>query len=221
MRRLLYVAAAACVLFAGCKKEIILPKNKVTTLEVTSLYATYARMKGEMVFWHDGPEWKAGFQYSTSRVFSDFEEVEGFWESEYIIVRTIDVLPPSTHYYYRAFLFQSGSYIYGETKEFTTLPVSSMIETLDYTKEQEGYVTLNGKVFISMVAAINFEFGFYAGESEDDMNKVYSYGYHPLKEQFSFKVSEDTFSGQLYYKAYVSLDGVEFFGELKRYEKAN
>lgn len=222
MRRLLYVVAAACVLFAGCKKTVATQDIQITTLDVTSLTALSVQLRGEAIFWHNGPKWEIGFQYSTSPDFSDSKEEEAYWESYNTIVRTTTELTPSTRYYYRAFLCQRDRYIYGETKEFTTLPVSSMIETKDYTIEQQGYVTLNGRVSISDIYYSYSEFGFYTGSSESNLEKYYIKSGKPEGEYFNVMIPENEFSSdRLYYKAYVEINGVPYSGEVKYYEKSN
>lgn len=222
MRRLIFVAAAACVLFAGCKKTVATQDIQITTLDVTSLTALSVQLRGEAIFWHNGPKWEIGFQYSTSPDFSDSKKEEAYWESYNTIVRTATELTPSTRYYYRAFLRQRDRYIYGETKEFTTLPVSSMIKTKDYTIEQQGYVTLNGWIFVSDIPNFCSEFGFYTGSSESNLEKYYIKSGKPGREDFEVMIPENEFSSdRLYYKAYVEFNGVSYSGEVKYYEKSN
>ena len=154
--------------------------------------------------------------------FSDSKEEEAYWDEYNIFSLQIRDLTPATRYYYRALVVQRDHYTYGETKEFTTLPVSAMIETLDYAIEKEGYVTLKSKVDVSNMPYYVTHYGFYAGASEYNMEQISSLGGSPIGGIYSEPISDTRFSGsRIYYKAYLRLNDVEYFGELKCYEKSN
>ena len=210
--------ATACVLFTGCKKEMTMTETRVTTLGVDNLSAACVIMKGTAFYSKLGPHKYVGFQYSTSADFADSKEKEGVYNGYDYFMQRFPGLSPSTRYYYRAFVCQGGNYTYGETMDFTTLPVSTLVETLDYTNEKEYYVTLKGKVCLTNTWFSIVEYGFYVGASEGEMEKIISYSGYPPAEGYSWLCPDNYNSGQFYYKAFVRLDDVTYFGEMKHYQ---
>lgn len=218
MKRIIFVAFVALALTTGCKKDVIMTETRVTTLDVESLSAACVVMKGMASYSKIGPSKYVGFQYSTSADFTDSKEGEGFYDGHDYFTRRFPGLTPSTRYYYRAFVCQHDRYTYGETREFTTLPVSTLVETLDYTNEKEYYVTLKGKVCLTNTWFSIVEYGFYVGASEGEMEKIISYSGYPPAEGYSWLCPDNYNSGQFYYKAFVRLDDVTYYGEMKHYQ---
>ncbi len=218
MKRIIFVAFATLMLATGCKKEMTMTETRVTTLDVESLSAACVVMKGMASYSKIGPYKYVGFQYSTSADFTDSKEGEGFYDGHDYFTRRFPGLTPSTRYYYRAFVCQHDRYTYGETREFTTLPVSTLVETLDYTTEVQDYVTLRCKVCLTNTLFSIVEYGFYAGPSEAEMTMLHSTYGLPEGEVFSWNCPDTYYSGQFYYKAFVRLDDVTYYGEMKHYQ---
>jgi hypothetical protein len=223
MRRLLFVMATACVLFTGCKKDVVMGNPQLTTLDVESLSAISVDLRADVRSWNDGPGWKRGFEYSTSADYSDSKVVDAYLYDKNLLQNTVIGLTPSTRYYYRAFLRQGSVYTYGGTVEFTTLPVSSLIETLDYAlNEEEEHVTMNGKLSVSHSwYYYTVEYGFYVGASEGEMQRAYSVIGIPSDGRFSQTLHYNYFRDYPYHKAFIRLDDVTYFGEVKHVELPN
>lgn len=219
MRRLIFVAFATLMLATGCKKDVIMGNPQLMTLEVESLSAVSVELRADVRSWSDGPGWKRGFEYSTSADYSDSWIVEAYLYDKNLLQNTVVGLTPSTHYYYRAFLRQGSVSTYGGTVEFTTLPVSSLIETLDYTFGEEEHVTMNGKLCV--LHSWNYyavEYGFYVGASEEEMERDYSVLGLPADGLFSQTYHYNYFRDYPYHKAFIRLDDTTYFGEVKHVE---
>lgn len=216
MRRLIFVAAAACVLFAGCKNEVIMGNPQVTTLEVASLSPVSASLMGTVDSWIDGPGWEMGFQYSTSADFSDLKEVDAYYYRDGEYRYELMALTPSTHYYYRLFLRQGGVYFYGNTMEFTTLTVSSMIETRDAREEGQGNIRMEARLTLWNAFFYEYEYGFCVGSSAEQQDQKYR-SFVLVGEDYYY-VLYNIQPGDFWYKAYVTIDGNTYYGELKHYQ---
>lgn len=217
MKKFLSVAFLALALATACKKEVTMQENPVTTLDVTIVSAISTEFRGESHFWQGGPNREVGFQYSTNADFSDSKEVKATFDDRNSFYCQIRYLTPSTHYYFRAYLLQGGAYTYGNTKEFTTSPLSTLIETLNPIVEDSGHVRLKGRLSLQGVHYGNIlDYGFYAGTSEGQLDRLYA---GSLYEEDYYCSDYLEFSpGQLYFKAFVTLDGNTYYAEVKSFD---
>jgi len=158
-----------------------------------------------------------GFQYSKSSGIlpSNSKAVEATdADASYNYTSGITGLEPKTTYYYRSFVRQNGQDTYGDTKEFTTLDIGSLLETRDATDINATSAKLNAKLDLTDVISKSITYGFYWGTSETSLNTKISGGI----------ISDNTFSSllnnlshktQYWYKAYVKLDGLTLYSDTK------
>ena len=162
---------------------------------------------------------QVGFQYSTSAGIlpSNSTTIEATDADEnYNYTSSITGLEPDTKYYFRSFVRQNGQDTYGETKNFTTKDVASLLETRDASGIEAAKATLNAKLDLTDIIAGNISYGFLWGTSESAMNNdykcsaIYENAISAALESLSHKT-------QYWYKAYVTLDSQTFFGEVKSF----
>lgn len=203
MKKLLSVAFLVLALATACKKEVVDSQIMVNTHDATMISAVSAELWADVRLWKYSDDWGYGFQYSTSPDFSDPVSREAsFDKGEFWL--TLTGLTPSTRYYCRAYLCMYGTYYYGEIKDFTTSPLSSMIETLRPVVDDTGWIRLKAKLNLSRVPCSHFQYGFYVGESEDQLDQLYE-GYG-LESGYYYSKPADFTPGLLYYRAFVTLD---------------
>lgn len=156
---------------------------------------------------------KIGFQYSLSSGIlpSNATTIEVNDANEnYNYTTSITGLKPATTYYFRSFVHQNGQYTYGETKEFTTKDVSSILETKIATNVVATKSTLNAKLDLTDVSYDHISYGFYWGTSQDyDFLRGVSIG----ENEYSASLTCLCPLTQYWYKAYVRLDDQVFYGD--------
>ena len=164
------------------------------------------------------PDLKTGILYSTGAgvLFGSATAIEATVFDEgfnYSIVT--EVLEPETTYYYRSYIIQNNEITYGDTKSFTTLPVSSMIQTLDATEVDAGVATLNATLDLTDCKYDAIEYGFKltpqggvegSFKANNLSNKAYSYKVETLVRDKQYDVA-----------AYVTLDGRTYTVESKSF----
>ena len=160
-----------------------------------------------------------GFQYSTSAGIlpSNSITVEATdADANYNYTMGITGLEPNTKYYFRSYVRQKGQDTYGETKDFTTKDVASMLETKDATGIQATKATMNAKLDLTDVQYGNLTYGFLLGSSEADLNTDFKCT--EIKDNaISATLSNLSHKTQYWYKAYVKLDSQTFNGEVKAF----
>ena len=125
-------------------------------------------------------------------------------------------LEPETTYYYRSFVSQYGQDTFGETMEFKTKDIESLIETKDATGVEASKATLNAKLNLTDVKYNNIDYGFYWSTSESSQNS-YLKGGKIAEHTFTAAMSNLSHKTQYWYKAYVTLDSQTFYGEVKTF----
>ena len=83
----------------------------------------------------------------------------------------ITLLDPETTYYYRSYVTQNGQDTYGETKEFTTKELSSLIHTLEATNISAVSARVNFSVDMTDVQCENYSYGLYYGLASNSSPK--------------------------------------------------
>ena len=212
MKKLLSVAFLVLALATACKKEVVESQIMVRTHDVTMVSAVSAELWADVHLWKYSDDWDYGFQYSTSPDLSAPVSMEaGFDKGEFWL--TLTGLTPSTHYYYRGYLRMNGTYYYGDIKEFTTSPLSTMIETLRPVEDDAGWIRLKAKLNLWGVPYSHYQYGFYVGESEDQLDQLFE-GYD-FESGYYYSKSSDFTPGLLYYRAFVTLnDSNTYYGEV-------
>ena len=162
---------------------------------------------------------KIGFQYSKSAGIMpsnsttiDAEDAD----ANYNYTTTVTGLDPDTKYYFRSFVRQNGQDTYGETKEFTTKDVASLIETRDASGVEAAKATLNAKLDLTDVQYKTLAYGFLWGTSESALNTDVKCT--EIKDNaISTPLTKLSHKTQYWYKAYVTLDSQTFYGEVKTF----
>ena len=165
---------------------------------------------------------KVGFQYSKSAGIlpSNSTTIEATdADANYNYTASITALEPATKYYFRSFVRQNGQDTYGETKEFTTKELASLIETKDASGVEATKASLNAKLDLADVKYSSISYGFYWGASESSQNNGLSGG--EIKDNaYSAPLTGLSHKTQYWYKAYVKLDEQTFYGEVKTFTTA-
>ena len=116
---------------------------------------------------------KVGFQYSKSAGIlpSNSTTIEATdADANYNYTASITALEPATKYYFRSFIRQNGQDTYGETKEFTTNDVASLLETKEASGVEATKATLNAKLDMTDVLYKSLAYGFLWGTTESALN---------------------------------------------------
>lgn len=162
---------------------------------------------------------KVGFQYSKSAGIlpSNSTTIEATdADASYNYTAAITGLDPETKYYFRSFVRQNGQDTYGETKEFTTKDVASLLETRDASGVEAAKATLNAKLDLTDVLFKSLAYGFLWGTSESALNTDYKCT-EISDNAISAPLTGLSHKTQYWYKAYVKLDNQTFYGEVKTF----
>lgn len=162
---------------------------------------------------------KIGFQYSTSAGImpsnsTTVEAEDADANSNY--TTGVTGLEPATKYYFRSFVRQNGQDTYGETKEFTTKALESLLVTNDPTEIEATSAKLNAKLDLTDIKYSNISYGFYWGTSEASQNTNLKGG-DIADNAFSSSLANLSHKTQYWYKAYVNLDSQTLYGEVKTF----
>ena len=162
---------------------------------------------------------KVGFQYSKSAGIlpSNSTTIEATdADAFYNYTAAITGLDPETKYYFRSFVRQNGQDSYGETKEFTTKDVTSLLETRDASGVEAAKAMLNAKLDLTDVLYKSLAYGFLWGTSESALNTDYKCT-EISDNAISAPLTGLSHKTQYWYKAYVKLDSQTFYGEVKTF----
>ena len=162
---------------------------------------------------------KVGFQYSKSASIlpSNSTTIEATdADAFYNYTAAITGLAPETKYYFRSFVRQNGQDTYGETMEFTTKDVSSLLETRDASGVEAAKAMLNAKLDLTDVLYKSLAYGFLWGTSESALNTDYKCT-EISDNAISAPLTGLSHKTQYWYKAYVKLDSQTFYGEVKTF----
>jgi len=162
---------------------------------------------------------KVGFQYSKSAGIlpSNSTTIEATdADANYSYTASITALEPDTKYYFRSFVRQNGQDTYGETKEFTTKDVASLLETKEASGVEATKATLNAKLDLTDVLYTSLAYGFLWGTSESTLNTDFKCS--EIKDNaIAATLTSLSHKTQYWYKAYVKLDSQTFYGEVKTF----
>ena len=121
--------------------------SNVTTSAATSIGATTATLNGSVVAVGNPPYSEKGFCYNTSgnpSINHTKITVSGSSVGNY--KATINNLGFETTYYYRAYVIQNGTPIYGNVSQFTTIWQNAAVRTLDPVDVKGSSAKLKGQV---------------------------------------------------------------------------
>lgn len=137
------------------------------------------------------------------------------FDSDYNYTVNTEVLEPETTYYYRSYIIQDKEISYGELKSFTTLAVSSMIQTLDATDINPKDAVLNASLDLTDCKYDALEYGFEVTPESGSAHIVRSSNHSEKK--FSAKDGSLSIDKKYSVTAYVKLDGRTYKGEAKTF----
>ena len=208
---------ASALLLIACTSDVVpgptlpIPVNPVMAPSVTigddQVSSISAVLKGKSNIRMESAPMVLGFQYYT------ITESEIATVSTVIAVNADDALnysvpltglEPNTTYKYWSFVRQNGQDSYGEQKEFTTKPLSDMLETLEASDTGATEVSLNAKADLTDVRYVkkDISYGFLWGLSEDGLNNDINGG--EIKDKvFSASLTGLSHKTQYWYKAYI------------------
>ena len=137
------------------------------------------------------------------------------FDSDYNYTVNTEVLEPETTYYYCSYIIQEKGISYGEFKSFTTLAVSSMIQTLDATDINPEDAVLNASLDLTDCKYDALEYGFEITPEGGSSHTIKSSNHSEKK----FSAKDESLSGDTKYSvvAYVNLDGRTYKGEAKTF----
>lgn len=196
-------------------------KNEVSiTGSATKISAVSAVLNGKANLGNSSAEdLKVGFQYSTSPGIlptnSNTVDAQDA-DADYNYIAGITGLSPDTRYYFRSYVRQNGQYTYGDTKEFTTQNLVSMLETQEATDIEASKATLNAKLDLTDVQYKNVAFGFLWENTESSLN-IESKCTDIEDNAISASLTSLSHKTQYWYKAFVTLDDQTFHGEVKTF----
>lgn len=204
----------------------VYPATGAISLDATHITCRSAELSGKVNFSQGSTDMVFGILYSTSSgvLYGKSENLEAtVFDSNYNFSLLANVLEPETTYYYRSYLSQKGEIIYGEVKSFTTLPVSSLIQTGDATDIYPRGATLSATLDLSECRYGNIEYGIYVfciyngekvngsyNKANNLTDKKYSHIYH-------YPIVYPIVEREYFYQAYVTLDDNTYYGEEKSF----
>ena len=161
---------------------------------------------------------KVGFQYAISSGIlpSNSTTVEATdADASYNYTAAITGLEPETTYYYRSFVRQNGQDTYGETKEFKTKEILSIIRTQEASAISAINAQLNADLDLTDVKCSSSSFGFYWGTSDESL--YYKVTATKGDGAFSADLLALDPSKQYYFQAFASFDGKEIKEAVKSF----
>lgn len=219
MKRIVTIISFMAVLF-GCEIENVNRELSVT-VGYDNLTAISVILKGKAnIGSMSASDLEIGFQYSTSAGILPNNSITIIVldpDANYNYTTVLTGLSPETTYYFRSFVRQNGQDYYGETKEFITKELSSLLRTEDAIDIGGRYATLKAKLDLT---GIDYEsdiyYGFYWGTSESAQdNEIQGNIVNDL--YFSSDLSNLSPQTKYYFKAYVMLGSQTLYGELKSF----
>lgn len=198
---------------ATCDISVYLATGAIS-LDATHITCRSAELSGKVNFSHGSTDMVFGILYSTSSgvLYGKSENLEAtVFDSNYNFTLPTSVLEPETTYYYRSYLSQNGEILYGEVKSFTTLPVSSLIQTGDATDIFPKGATLLATLDLTDCHYNELKFGFEIAP-KGSPSKDYKAD-NIFDNEFSFLLNDLTNDTYYNYRAYVILDGKTYYGE--------
>ena len=156
---------------------------------------------------------------STKIVATDINAKQGTATS-YSYKVSVKSLTPATSYYYRSYISQNGQDTYGESKEFKTKEISSMLRTQDASSITAEEAVLNASLDLTNVQYSNINYGFEWSTSDTTHftrgivnnlnNGSYNRYIHDLSHNTKYR-----------FRAYVELDGQDLYGDFKSFTTGN
>lgn len=198
----------SAVLFASCGEDGPFNKTGAITGTASHISCRNAEISGKVNLpATTATDLTIGVLYSTDSgvLLGSAVQIQAkSFDSDYNFTVGTEVLEPETTYYYRTYFSQNGEITYGDTKSFTTLPVSSMIKTEDATDIEATVATLHATLDLTDCRYDTMEYGFqYTSQDEQPVSVVAS---NLSDKAFSAIANPLVPTTQYSYCAYVILD---------------
>lgn len=200
---------------ARCEVSVNAATDAVVTLAAISITCREAELVGRAnLSQTEGDDLVLGVLYSTSPdvVYESSVNIEArSYDSDcYFSIHT-KVLRPETTYYYRSYVSRNGEMLYGKIKSFTTLPVSSLIQTGEASDIHTKYAVLSATLDLTGCHYERIRYGFVQVIDGRPCNRQWTDNLRNGKYAMGFdKLDSGT---EIRYMAYVSLDGQSYYGE--------
>lgn len=198
-----------------CEVSVNAATGAVVTLAALGITCREAELVGRVnLSQTEGDDLVLGVLYSTSPDV-DYESAENIearsYDSDcYISIHT-KVLRPETTYYYRSYVSRNGEMLYGKVKSFTTLPVSSLIQTGEASDIHTRYAVLSATLDLTGCHYEQISYGFVQVIDGWPCNSQKA---NNLRNGKYSKAFDDLESGsEIRYMARVTLDGRTYYGE--------
>lgn len=198
-----------------CEVSVNAATGAVVTLAALGITCREAELVGRVnLSQTEGDDLVLGVLYSTSPDV-DYESAENIearsYDSDcYFSIHT-KVLRPETTYYYRSYVSRNGEMLYGKVKSFTTLPVSSLIQTGEASDIHTGYAVLSATLDLTGCHYEQISYGFVQVIDGWPCNSQKA---NNLRNGKYSKAFDDLESGsEIRYMARVTLDGRTYYGE--------
>ena len=133
-------------------------------------------------------------------------------DAKYNFTVETGVLEPETKYYYRSYIIQNDEVEYGHIQSFTTLAVSSLIQTSSINLKD---ATLNASLNLTDCRYGSLEYGFELTPEGGQTRTLISDNH--ADNSFSYQVDNLTYKTKYSYAAYVKLDDKVYKGEPKTF----
>lgn len=205
---------------ATCLVSVTRKTAPSITIGTDKLSAISAILKGKANIGSSvASDLKIGFQYSKSAGImpsnSTTVEAEDA-DADYNYTTAITGLEPDTKYYFRSFVLQNGQYTYGETINFTTKEVASMIETREAENVEAVSATLTAKLDLTDVLYGELSYGFLWGASESALDSDAMCA-EIKNNAISASLTGLSHKTQYWFKSYVKFDKQTFYGEVNTF----
>lgn len=210
------------IFLAACEKLSISEKD-VDTFIANNTTAISAELEGNVAIRTSSPvDYSVVFQCSKSEDFSPAYAIivkEVVPDGEGNCLATVSGLDPGTTYYFRLSVHWNNQEIHGETKSFRTLGIQTLLDTRKATGLEETEARLNAYLSLSHIPYDKLDYGFFWGASDAVPDKQISCG--EIKEDvISAPLTNLTKQTVYSYRAYVTIDGRTFLGEIKTFPTA-
>ena len=214
--------AILMVVFAGCEKDKegkIESDPKAVTQSVGNIEMFTATIYGKLVLPDIKPEdFTFGFEYSTDEAFSSSKSKNvrcAFYntQNENMFSSVLSNLTMATQYYYRAYIIYNKVTYYGEVKSFTTKGIEVVTGDMDpATCEVTSRVEMGAD-------SEKARYGLCYGTSDDPTVENSVIGTNEAAEDGSYTLKLGNIPyGEFFYRAYVTLNGTIYYGEVKSIE---
>ena len=229
MKKACFVIATICTLFSCTPKEDQPQNNNLApsvTVGVEKVSAVSAILCGEANLESSmSSDMTMGIMLSTNSGVlpsnstkieaTDISAKQGSSKSYNYKVNALS-LSPATTYFYRSYITQNGQDTYGETKEFKTKEIASLLCTQEASEVSAASAKLNASLDLTDVQYSSIEAGFLWSTSEDSQStsikasELENGSFYTMLGALSHKT-------QYWYKAFVKLDSQTLYGVVKTF----